>query len=133
MTAAIELHAEGMTTAAQLALIADTPVGFLMLLLIVVLALFVLDFAVLAAERRGDCPHCDDAADEIAELNAEISRLRSQDGRADPSSALRDTLAEIERQCNQADDPEHHTLGLVKNIARAALSDTGETHGDARL
>lgn len=35
---------------------------------------------------------------------------------------LADTLREIEKQCIQADDPEHHTLSLVKHMARHALA-----------
>ena len=34
---------------------------------------------------------------------------------------LVETLREIEKQCIQADDPEHHTLSLVKHMARNAL------------
>jgi len=36
---------------------------------------------------------------------------------------LRAVLREIARQCAIADDPEHHTLGLVKRIAEQALED----------
>ena len=37
---------------------------------------------------------------------------------------LEAALREIARQCEIADDPEHHTLGLVKNMAVQALAET---------
>jgi Fe-S-cluster formation regulator IscX/YfhJ len=61
-----------------------------------------------------DLPKFGDPANEdprnirIVELEAEIMDLEA-------------TLRAIVHQCEVADDPEHMTLGLVKNIAKAAI------------
>ncbi len=38
---------------------------------------------------------------------------------------MQEALRSIEQQAEQAGDPDHHTLGLVKHIARAALQSKG--------
>lgn len=57
----------------------------------------------------------DTAADIVAKVRARIGEIEAA------VENLREALQSIERQCEIADDPEHHTLGLVKHIARAAL------------
>ena len=53
----------------------------------------------------------------IPALTAHIE-ARVEEGRADLQAALRS----ISNQCEIADDPEHHTLGLIKHIAEDALN-----------
>jgi len=38
------------------------------------------------------------------------------------SPTMYEALAEINRQCEIADDPDHHTLGLIKHISHDALA-----------
>lgn len=62
------------------------------------------------------------------ELDARAKAVKALSGSPAPSSPSNDlieTLREIEKQCIQADDPGHHTLSLVKHMARNALKGGG--------
>lgn len=90
------------------------------------------------ADRDGVSLKSDTSSQPASEVRTEVTlqdRLRygvpqathTERRRAELQAAayldnLTDTLREIEKQCIQADDPEHHTLSLVKHLARHALA-----------